>query len=132
MANLTAGVLFRLLQVMGVEDYDHDDCRKPVLLQMRSIIPALAEGDLSLNQGFFLKVCDSSHEMYVSFSQEQDGMILSNKLQLGQLMYVEKLEAAYPVPMLEGIRPVPGRHPCDGEPADLVSLNNLERFYGGI
>ncbi|KAK3193027.1 hypothetical protein Dsin_024337 [Dipteronia sinensis] len=83
MANLTYGVLFRLLGEMGVEEkqFDYDDCRKPVLLQIRSIIPVLAKG-------------------------------------------------AYPVPVLKGIRPVPGRLPCEGELVDLVSLNNLERFYG--
>ncbi|TXG64131.1 hypothetical protein EZV62_011125 [Acer yangbiense] len=133
MANLTSGVLFRLLGEMGVEDkqFDYDDCRKPVLLQIRSIIPVLAEGgDLWPNRGFFVKVSDFSHAMYVSLPQDQDDMILCNKLQLGQLIYVEKLEAAYPVPVLKGVRPVPGRLPCEGEPADLVSLNSLERFCG--
>ncbi|KAH7575400.1 hypothetical protein JRO89_XS02G0099600 [Xanthoceras sorbifolium] len=134
MENLSSGVLFRLLREMGVEekefDYDDDGCTKPVLLQIRSIIPVLAKSDLWPNQGFFLKVSDFSHALYVSLPQEQNDMILGNKLQLGQLIYVEKLEAAYPVPMLKGVRTIPGRHPCDGDPADLVSLHNLERFCG--
>lgn len=131
MADLSSGVLLKLLQEMGMEENESVDSRKPVLLQIRSIIPVLAEGDdLWPNRGFFLKVSDSSHAMYVSLPQEQDDMVLCNKLQLGQFIYVEKLEAAYPVPMLKWITSVPGRHPCTVEPKDLVSMKNLERFCG--
>ncbi|KAL3611576.1 hypothetical protein D5086_002596 [Populus alba] len=45
-------------------------------------------------------------------------------------MYVEKLEAAYPIPMLRGIKPLPGRHPCYGNPKKLLSIDNLKNFLG--
>lgn len=119
MGELSSGVLLKLLKEMEGKENESDDCRKPVLLQVRSIIPVLAEGDnLWPNQGFFLKVSDSSRAAYVSLPEEQGDMVLCNRLQLGQFIYVEKLEAAYPVPMLKGMKPVPGRHPCTGDPKD--------------
>ncbi|KAJ7013377.1 hypothetical protein NC653_003150 [Populus alba x Populus x berolinensis] len=45
-------------------------------------------------------------------------------------MYVEKLEAAYLVPMLRGIKPLLGRHPCYGIPKKLLSIDNLKNFLG--
>ncbi|XP_024034826.1 uncharacterized protein LOC18035667 [Citrus clementina] len=131
MGELSFGVLLKLLKEMEGKENESDDCRKPVLLQVRSIIPVLVEGDnLWPNQGFFLKVSDSSRAAYVSLPEEQGDMVLCNRLQLGQFIYVEKLEAAYPVPMLKGMKPVPGRHPCTGDPKDLFSIENLERFCG--
>ena len=130
MANLGSGVLMKLLGEMGVDEKVSEDC-KPVLLQIRSIIPVLAEGDLWPNQGFYLKVSDSSHALYVSLPQEQDDMVLCNKLRLGQLIYVEKLEVAYPVPMLKGIKPVRGRFACVGNPKDLIPMDNLVKKMRG-
>ncbi|KAK4563375.1 hypothetical protein RGQ29_005767 [Quercus rubra] len=126
MANLSPGVLIKLLGEMGVDEVD----RKPVLLQIRSIIPAMAEGDLWPNQGFYLKVSDSSHAMYVSLPHEQDDLVLCNKLRLGQLIYVEKLEMAYPVPVLNGVNPIQCRQPCVGSPKNLVVINNLANVRG--
>jgi hypothetical protein len=130
MANLGSGILMKLLGEMGVDEKVSEDC-KPVLLQVRSIIPVLAEGDLWPNQGFYLKVSDSSHALYVSLPQEQDDMILCNKLRLGQLIYVEKLEVAYPVPMLKGVKPVRGRYACVGNPKDLIPMDNLVKKIRG-
>ncbi|KAG6736426.1 hypothetical protein POTOM_060798 [Populus tomentosa] len=45
-------------------------------------------------------------------------------------MYVEKLEAAYLIPMLRGIKPLLGRHPCYGIPKKLLSIDNLKNFLG--
>uniref|UniRef100_A0A0D3BVP2 DUF936 domain-containing protein n=1 Tax=Brassica oleracea var. oleracea TaxID=109376 RepID=A0A0D3BVP2_BRAOL len=50
------------------------------LLQVVSIVPALAGGELFPNQGFYLKVSDSSHATYVSLPDEHDDLILSDKL----------------------------------------------------
>ncbi|XP_059647887.1 uncharacterized protein LOC132294151 [Cornus florida] len=127
MTVLKSGVLVKLLEDMTVDETLADD-RKRVLLQIRSIIPVLEEGDLWPNKGFYLKVSDSTHAIYVSLPQEQDEMILSNQLQLGQFIYVQKLEEALPVPILRGVRPVPGRHPCDGTPEDIVLAANLVKF----
>lgn len=133
MENLQSGVILNLLSDMGVQektviDGNDGDCKEPAaLLQIVSIIPVLSESDdLWPKQGFFIKVSDSTHELFVSLPQEQDEMILNNKLQIGQFIYVEKLESAYPVPLLKGLRPIPGRQPFDRDPKHLVGNNIME------
>ncbi|CAI9764434.1 unnamed protein product [Fraxinus pennsylvanica] len=128
MISLKKGVLAKLLEEMEMEEKGLDDVQKPVLLQIRSIIPVLEEGNLWPNRGFFLKVSDMAHQMFVSLPQEEDEMILGNKLKLGQFVYVQKLEKATPVPLLRGITSVPGRHRCEGTPEDIVSPGKLEKF----
>ncbi|KAL6964106.1 hypothetical protein U1Q18_035161 [Sarracenia purpurea var. burkii] len=128
MASLKPGVLTKFLEDMNVDQKGSEDVRKPGLLQIRSIIPVLEEGDLWPNRGFYLKVSDLSHAMYVSLPHEHDEMIFSNSLQLGQFIYVQKLEAACPVPVLKGVMPVPGRHTCDGTPEDIIPVTNFVKF----
>ncbi|KAA8540224.1 hypothetical protein F0562_024213 [Nyssa sinensis] len=87
----------------------------------------------SLTPGVLLKllqVSDSSHSTYVSLSKEDNELILNNKLQLGQFFYVDRMEAGTPVPILVGVRPVPGRHPFEGNPKDLMQI--LEPSEGPI
>ncbi|XP_022722146.1 uncharacterized protein LOC111279427 [Durio zibethinus] len=67
-----------------------------------------------------VKVADSSHATYVSLPDEHDDLILSDKIQLGQFIHVDRLESVSPVPILRGVRPIPGRHPCVGSPEDIV------------
>ncbi|KAK4373822.1 hypothetical protein RND71_004499 [Anisodus tanguticus] len=74
------------------------------------------------NHGFFIKVSDSSHSTYVTLSKEDNELILNNKLELGQFFYVDKMEAGTPVPVLAGIRPIPGRNPFVGNPKDLMQM----------
>ncbi|KAL2507246.1 Plant protein of unknown function [Forsythia ovata] len=124
MVTLVPGVLLKLLQHMNTDVKVGGEHRSSVL-QVVSIVPALAGGDLFSNQGFYLKVSDSSHATYVSLPDEHDDLILSDKIQLGQFVNVERLEAASPVPILRGIRPVPGRHPCMGTPEDIVATHSL-------
>ncbi|XP_050379814.1 uncharacterized protein LOC126797191 [Argentina anserina] len=121
MASLTPGVLLKLLQSMNSNIKVRGEYRS-VLLQVISIVPALSGSELWPNQGFFVKVSDSSHSTYVSLSKEDSELILNNKLQLGQFFYVDKVEAGTPVPILEGVRPVPGRHPFVGNPKDLMQM----------
>ncbi|XP_052882774.1 uncharacterized protein LOC108458550 [Gossypium arboreum] len=135
MENLQAGVILNLLSDMGVQEKtvidDNDgDCKEPAaLLQIVCIIPVLSESDdLWPKQGFFIKVSDSTHELFVSLPQEQDEMILNNELQIGQFIYVEKLESAYPVPLLKGLRLIPGRQPFDRDPKHLVGNNIMDAF----
>ncbi|KAL6494645.1 hypothetical protein OROGR_031445 [Orobanche gracilis] len=125
MASLKNGVLLKLLEDMGDDDVLKYAPPKPVLLQIRSIIPVLEEGDLWPNRGFFLKVSDSTHALYVSLSEEQNEMILGNKLKLGQFIYVQELKKAHPVPLLKGVIPIPGRRPCEGTPEDIISQTDL-------
>ncbi|KAJ8548148.1 hypothetical protein K7X08_021384 [Anisodus acutangulus] len=130
MESLKSGVLVKFLEDMkmggnnnaNVSEEDNDG--KPMLLQIRSIIPVLEEGDLWPNRGFYLKVSDVSHATYVSLPEEKNEMILANKLKLGQFIYVEKLEDAHPFPLLRGVTPLPSTRPCDGTPEDIVSVAN--------
>ncbi|OMO66044.1 hypothetical protein COLO4_30821 [Corchorus olitorius] len=121
MASLVPGVLIKLLQSINSNVKVRGEYRS-VLLQVISIVPALTGSELWPNQGFFIKVSDSSHSTYVSLSQEDNELILNNKLQLGQFFYVEKVEAGTPVPILVGVRPVPGRNPFIGNPKDLMQM----------
>ncbi|KAJ8493510.1 hypothetical protein OPV22_015231 [Ensete ventricosum] len=95
------------------------------LLQVVSIVPALAGSDLFTNRGFYLKVSDSSHATYVSLPDEHNDLILSDQIQLGQFIHVDCLAAGSPVPILKGVRPLPGRHPCVGNPEDLIATSSL-------
>lgn len=129
MASLTPGVLLKLLQSMNSNVKVGGEYRS-VLLQVISIVPALTGSDLWPNQGFFIKVSDSSHSTYVSLSKEDNELILNNKLQLGQFFYVDKMEPGTPVPILIGVRPIPGRHPFEGNPKDLMQM--LEQSEGPL
>ncbi|KAE8692682.1 Glycosyl hydrolase family protein [Hibiscus syriacus] len=53
-------------------------------------------------------------------------MILNNKLHIGQFIYVKELESAYPVPLLKGLRPIPGKKPFDKYPKDLIGMDIME------
>ncbi|KAL5583429.1 hypothetical protein UlMin_015871 [Ulmus minor] len=121
MASLTPGVLLKLLQSMNSNVKVRGDYRS-VLLQVISIVPAISGSELWPDHGFFLKVSDSSHSTYVSLSKEDNELILNNKLQLGQFFYVDRVGSGTPVPILVGVRPVPGRHPFVGNPKDLMQM----------
>ncbi|XP_010550202.1 PREDICTED: uncharacterized protein LOC104821115 [Tarenaya hassleriana] len=123
MANLVPGVLLKLLQHINTDVKVAGEHRSS-LLQVVSIVPALAGGELFPNQGFYLKVSDSSHATYVSLPDEHDDLILSDKIQLGQFIHVDRLESASPVPLVRGVRPVPGRHPCVGCPKDIAATHS--------
>ncbi|CAL9750035.1 unnamed protein product [Musa acuminata subsp. burmannicoides] len=124
MASLVPGVLIKLLQHMNTDVKIAGEHRSS-LLQVVSIVPALAGSDLFTNRGFYLKVSDSSHATYVSLPDEHNDLILSDQIQLGQFIHVDCLEAGSPVPILKGARPLPGRHPCVGNPEDLVATSSL-------
>ncbi|KAF3662119.1 putative proteasome subunit alpha type-6 isoform 1 [Capsicum annuum] len=121
MASLVPEVLIKLLQSMNSNVKVRGEYRS-VLLQVISIVPALNGSELWPNHGFFIKVSDSSHSTYVTLSTDDNELILNNKLQLGQFFYVDKMEAGTPVPVLVGVRPIPGRHPFVGNPKDLMQM----------
>lgn len=123
MAALVPGVILKLLQHMNTGTEVGDEHGSSVL-QVVGIVPA--GGDLYPNQGFYIRVSDSSHATFVSVPDEQMELILSDKIQLGQFIHVDHIEAASPVPILRGVRPLPGRHPCVGNPRDLVATQSLE------
>ncbi|MCL7047322.1 hypothetical protein MKW94_005869 [Papaver nudicaule] len=122
MASLIPGVLLKLLQTVNMDIRILGEYRS-VLLQVISIVPALTGSELFPNHGFFIKVSDSSHSTYVSLSEEDNELILMNKLQLGQFFYIEQIQPGTPVPVLVGVRPLPGRHPFIGNPKDLMQMS---------
>uniref|UniRef100_A0A9I9CZ63 DUF936 domain-containing protein n=1 Tax=Cucumis melo TaxID=3656 RepID=A0A9I9CZ63_CUCME len=122
MASLAPGVLVKLLDGMNSGVKPTSDHRSS-LLQVTDIVPAdLDEKNLWPKHGFYIKVSDSSHSIYVSLPSDQDDFVLSNRMQLGQFIYVDKLEPGSPVPVMKGTKPLPGRHPLVGTPEPLMGL----------
>ncbi|KAJ4916507.1 hypothetical protein Rs2_02057 [Raphanus sativus] len=122
MAALAPGILQKLIDGMktGVKPTRE---HRSSLLQVTDIVPIdLDEKNLIPKQGFFIKVTDSSHSIYVTLPSDQDDVVLSNKMQLGQFIYVDRLDPGTPVPIVRGARLIPGRHPLLGTtPEPLMS-----------
>ncbi|XP_031264705.1 uncharacterized protein LOC116123053 [Pistacia vera] len=122
MATLAPGILVKLLSGMNTGLKPTSEHRSS-LLQVTDIVPAeLDEKNLWPKHGFYIKVSDSSHSIYVSLPSDQDDFVLSNKMQLGQFIYVDRLEPGSPVPVVKGAKPLPGRHPFVGTPEPLMGL----------
>lgn len=122
MATLLPGILQKLLHGMNTGEKPTSEHRSS-LLQITDIVPAeLDENTLYPKQGFYIKLSDSSHSIYVSLPSEQEDFVLSNKMQLGQFIYVDRLEPGSPVPVIKGAKPIPGRHPLVGTPEPLMGL----------
>ncbi|GLT86440.1 hypothetical protein SLE2022_045810 [Rubroshorea leprosula] len=122
MAALAPGVLLKLLDGMSTGVKPTSEHRSS-LLQVTDIVPAeLDDKNLWPKQGFYIKVSDSSHSIYVSLPSDQNDFVLSNKMQLGQFIYVDRLEPGSPVPVVHGAKPLPGRHPLVGTPEPLMGL----------
>ncbi|KAL8206208.1 hypothetical protein R6Q57_009759 [Mikania cordata] len=131
MASLTPGILLKLLQTMNTNTRVTGDHRSP-LLQVIGIVPALAAGsdDLWPNHGFYVSLSDSSNSTYVSLSDRDTDLILTNRLQLGQFVYVDKFEFDSPVPRVTGVRPIAGRHPFVGSPEQLIArISSAKREF---
>ncbi|KAL8056017.1 hypothetical protein ABFX02_04G092200 [Erythranthe guttata] len=131
MATLVPGVLIKLLQTIDSNLKIRGEHRS-ILLQVISIVPAITGSELWPENGFFVKVSDSSHSTYVSLSKNDTDLILNNKLQLGQFLYVDRMEGGTPVPILVGVRPIPGRHPFVGNPKDLMQLVDNDGGDGDV
>nr|GMD23294.1 Peptidyl-prolyl cis-trans isomerase FKBP4, N-terminally processed like [Ipomoea batatas] len=136
MAALEAGVLLKLLNGMKSGDKPTGEHRSS-LLQVTDIVPAdLDEKNLWPEHGFYIKVSDSSDSVYVSLPFEQDDLVLSNKMQLGQFVYVDRFEPGSPVPVVIGARPLPGRQPLIGTPEvargriGVDSVNKVRPAWG--
>ncbi|KAJ0962840.1 hypothetical protein J5N97_027962 [Dioscorea zingiberensis] len=123
MAALAPGVLLKLLNGMNSGVAKPVGEHRSALLQVTDIVPAdLDEKDLWPKHGFYIKVSDSSHSIYVSLPFDQDDLVLSNKIQLGQFIYVDRLDSGTPVPMIIGAKPLPGRHPLVGTPEPITRV----------
>ncbi|KAI3923487.1 hypothetical protein MKX01_037293 [Papaver californicum] len=111
MAALAPGILLKLLNGMYTGVKPTSEHRTD--LDEKKLLP---------KHGFYIKVSDSSHSIYASLPFEQDDLVLSNKMQLGQFIYVDRLEPGSPVPVIRDTKPIPGRHPFMGTPEPIMSL----------
>ncbi|KAJ4711720.1 DUF936 domain-containing protein [Melia azedarach] len=125
MASLTPGVLSKLLENAGNKHVKVTGEHRSALLQVIEIVPSLDE-DPFRSRGFFLKLSDSLHSAYVSISHEDIDLIFSDKIQLGQFVYVSRFDLGSSVPVVCGLKVVPRRRPCVGSPKDLVSSDLLQ------
>ncbi|XP_075474697.1 uncharacterized protein LOC142505549 [Primulina tabacum] len=124
MSSLTPGILQKLLQNVGNKDFKVAGEHRSALLQVISIVPSL-EDDPWKTKGYYLRVSDSLHSAYVSVCNDDVELILSDKIQLGQFIYITRVDPSSPVPVLCGIKPIPKRRPCVGDPKDLISSDFL-------
>ncbi|KAK0575303.1 hypothetical protein LWI29_037008 [Acer saccharum] len=125
MASLTPGVLSKLLDNAGNTNFKVTGQHRSALLQVIEIVPSL-DDDPFRTRGFFLKLSDSLHSAYVSISPQDLDLIFSDKIQLGQFLYVSRFDLGTPVPVVSGLKVVPKRRPCVGTPKDLVSSDLLQ------
>ncbi|XP_010940037.1 uncharacterized protein [Elaeis guineensis] len=132
MATLAPGILLKLLDAMNTGNVAKPTSEhRNALLQVTDIVPAdLDEKDLWPRHGFYIKVSDSSHSIYVSLPFDQDDLVLSNKLQLGQFIYAIRLEPGSPVPVIMGVKPLPGRHPLVGTPQPIIPFKGNHHRRG--
>ncbi|XWS68994.1 hypothetical protein CRYUN_Cryun04dG0141400 [Craigia yunnanensis] len=102
MATLAPGILLKLLNGMNTRVKPTSEHRSS-LLQVTDIVPAdLDEKNLWPKHEFYIKVSNSSHSIYVSLPSDQYDFVLSNKMQLGQFIYVDILVPGSPVPVVKG------------------------------
>ncbi|XP_016471530.2 uncharacterized protein LOC107793650 [Nicotiana tabacum] len=122
MATLTPGILLKLLQSMNTSTRVTGDHRTP-LLQVIGIVPALSTSDsLWPHHGFYVQLSDSLNSTYVSLSDRDTDLILTNRLQLGQFAHVDRFTFdSPPVPRAVNLRPIAGRHGFIGSPEPLVA-----------
>ncbi|KAG6492674.1 uncharacterized protein LOC122001450 [Zingiber officinale] len=131
MASLTPGVLLKLLQSMNTDARIAGEHRS-ALLQVTGIVPALSAStadDLWPSHGFYLQLSDSANSTYVTLSDVEADAILSSRPQIGQLVHVDRLQFAHPVPRAVGLRPVPGArvHLIVGSPEPLVARSSPDQ-----
>lgn len=120
MATLSPGIIQKLIDAMNSGKKLFREGRA-ALLQVIEILPVgLDDKDLWPKGGFHIKVSDSSQAIYTCLPANQDVLILSNKLRLGQFIQVDGFESGDSVPILQGINLFTGRHALVGSP-ELIS-----------
>ncbi|KAL3535784.1 hypothetical protein ACH5RR_004245 [Cinchona calisaya] len=123
MATLTPGILVKLLQSMNSATRVTGDHRSP-LLQVIGIVPALSSTSYSLwpHHGFYVQLSDSQNSTYVSLSEKDTDLILTNRLQLGQFVHLDRFVfETPPIPLAVNLRPIAGRHAFIGSPEPLIA-----------
>ncbi|XP_024004219.1 uncharacterized protein LOC18028071 [Eutrema salsugineum] len=131
MACLTPGLLSNLLDIAAGKSSSSPpllSSHRSPLLQVIEIVPCLSD-DQWCSERFFLKVSDSLHAAYVAVPAGEDAdLIRSDEIQLGQFVYIcggLHVEKGCPVPVIRGLKPVPKRRMCVGNPSDLFSSDFL-------
>ncbi|PKA56735.1 hypothetical protein AXF42_Ash012865 [Apostasia shenzhenica] len=125
MATLAPGVLLKLLECMKAGAGKPVGEHRSALLQVTDIVPVdLDEKDFVPKHGFYIKVSDSSRSIYVTLPHDQVDLVLSNKIQLGQFIYADRLDPGTPVPIIMGMKPLPGRHRLIGTPEPIVRVKS--------
>ncbi|KAF3555352.1 hypothetical protein F2Q69_00011545 [Brassica cretica] len=135
MASLTPGVLSNLFELAAGKITSSSppllSSHRFPLLQVIEIVPCLSDNQWR-SERFFVKVSDSLHAAYVAVSAADDAdLIRSDEIQLGQFVYIRgglHVEKGCPVPVVRGLKPVPKRRTCVGNPSDLVSSDLLLDF----
>ncbi|CAL0326321.1 unnamed protein product [Lupinus luteus] len=128
MASLTPGVLSKLLQNAGNKDARVTGEHRHALLQVIEIVPCFSHNnqDPWHSIGYFLKLSDSLHSAYVSVPQNDADLICGDKVQLGQFVYVTRLDSVSKtessVPVVHGLNPVPKRRVCIGNTNELLHI----------
>ncbi|KAI7749392.1 hypothetical protein M8C21_023941 [Ambrosia artemisiifolia] len=123
MASLTPGILSKLLQTLDNPTAKVAGDHRSPLLQVIGIVPR--DDVFANNKRFYLKLSDSIHSAYVIVPDADVDLILNDKVQLGQFVHVTRFDSGSPVPIVRGIKPVPRRRACVGEPKDLISSDVL-------
>ncbi|XP_019443651.1 PREDICTED: uncharacterized protein LOC109347962 [Lupinus angustifolius] len=128
MASLIPGVLSKLLENAGNKDARVTGEHRHALLQVIEIVPCFSHNNQDPWQsiGYFLKLSDSLHSAYVSVPQNDADLICADKVQLGQFVYVTRLDSVSKtessVPVVQGLNPVPKRRVCIGNTNDLLHI----------
>ncbi|KAL2455753.1 Plant protein of unknown function [Forsythia ovata] len=117
MATLTPGILLKLLQSMNSHTKVTDNHRYS-LLQVIGIVPALSTVDsLWPHHDFYVQLFDSLSSTYVSLSDRDTDVILTNWLQLCQFVHLDRfIFDSPPVSIAANVCPIVRRHPFIGTP----------------
>ncbi|XP_015967230.1 uncharacterized protein LOC107490948 [Arachis duranensis] len=120
--HLALGIPQKLLEGLKIGEKPTSEHRSS-LLQITNIVPAeLDENSRFPKHGFYIKLFDSSHSIYAALPSDQHDFVLSNKMQLGQFIYVDRLKLGSPVSIVRDAKPLSERHPLVGTPEPLMGL----------
>ncbi|KAF3329008.1 hypothetical protein FCM35_KLT06086 [Carex littledalei] len=128
MTSLAPGIVKKLLDGMKYGAQNPVGDHRTALLQVTDIVPVdLDEKALWPKHGFYIKLSDSTDSVYTSLPADQSDLVMSNKIQLGQFIHLDRLEPSLPVPVIAGCRPLPGRHPLVGTPDPVRTSSRIQR-----
>lgn len=128
MTSLAPGIVKKLLDGMKYGAQNPVGDHRTALLQVTDIVPVdLDEKALWPKHGFYIKLSDSTDSVYTSLPADQSDLVMSNKIQLGQFINLDRLEPGLPVPVIAGCRPLPGRHPLVGTPDPVRTSCRIQR-----